>query len=245
MKSIPIGLKRLKNLQDIDLRNNPFDKDCVIPLTLPVRTVAFKDREWIRVLQAYLGNPNKVPSKYPRTKIQRILLTGDLFLFAAVKKMLKLPYLQTRTQIESGVLSRAVSLFIIKVHYPLLIRDQCLHGLNVRGVEPYDNSDGLAGAIMRKDYSRRYEDSDDDGEESYRARDSSSTYHPKDMTVGIILFTEFNTRNDLRLRLARVVMKGSMIKTYSLEVRSEDRGNGGWYSRSVWKLEGLIHGKVY
>jgi hypothetical protein len=64
LKSIPIGLKRLKNLQEVDLRNNPFDKDCVIPITLPVRTVAFKDREWIRVLQAYLGNPNKVPSKY-------------------------------------------------------------------------------------------------------------------------------------------------------------------------------------
>lgn len=67
-------------------------------------------------------------------------------------------------------------------------------------------------------------------------------YHAKDVTVGIILFNEYNTRNELGLRLVRVVPRGSRIKTFALEVADQDTGSG-WSSRSVWKLQGYIHGK--
>jgi hypothetical protein len=69
-----------------------------------------------------------------------------------------------------------------------------LHGLNVKDVklEPNDdNSDYLAGALMRKDY-----DEDREYNPDHLARDPPP-YHAKDVTVGIILFNEYNTRNEL------------------------------------------------
>lgn len=199
LTSIPEGLKDLQRLQLIDLRNNKFDKDCVIPLTLPVRTVTFKDREWIQILQSYLKDNTKVPT---------------------VKKMFKLPYLPSYKRLEEGRLGRVL-----------------LHGLNVKGVQLEtndDSSDYLAGALMRRDFRDDIEAGPD------RLARDPPPYHAKDVTVGIILFNEYNTRNELGLRLVRVVPRGSRVKTFALEVADQDTGSG-WSSRSVWKLQGYIH----